>query len=133
MEHYDDTYGRIKAVNVENTIRKYLGLSFKNHKSAYDYKFENGYYVYGYATWDTPDFSYVTNLVDNGGGKFSALVEIYSTTVVDGNQENCYEKKSKWVYNTEKPKLVKTMTADIQKMPDGSYVLLDYMVEREHN
>ena len=128
IEKHDDLHGKIPKKTVEKTILKYFGKVFNNHKSTQQYKFENGYYILPYADGDTPDFSSVTKVVDDGNNYYTSYVDIYSPQVVDGYPENRYDSPDKWnmLEDIPIPKLTSKVKATIRKESDGRYILIDY-------
>lgn len=128
VEKHDDFHGKIPKEIIEQTILKYFGKAFNNHKSTQEYKFENGNYILAYADGDTHDFSSVTKIIDNGNDYYTAYVDIYSPQVVDGYPENPYDSPDKWnmFEGTSIPKLTWKVKATIKKESDGRYILIDY-------
>ena len=130
IKKHDDFHGKIPKEIIEQTILKYFGKAFNNHKSTQEYKFENGNYILAYADGDTHDFSSVTKIIDNGNDYYTSFVNIYSPQVVDGYPENPYDSPNKWnmFEDTPIPELTWKATATIRKESDGRYILIDYNV-----
>lgn len=128
IEKYDDYNGKISKKTIEQTILKYFGIEFNKHKSTQEFKFENDYYILAYADGDTPDFSSVTKIIDDGNNYYTCYVDIYSPQVVDGYPDNRYDSPDKWNMPADvpTPNLTSKIIATIRKQSDDSYILIEY-------
>jgi len=117
---------KIKKEYIDEAVKKYFGLSVKEHQTVEGIAYNNGYYSFAEASGEAITFSQVEKLIDNKDNTFTAFVNIY--TADSGFAGDVNAKPEVWANDAESvPELTSKMRATIQKNADGNFILIDYL------
>ena len=123
---------KIKASSVDDSVVKFFGRKISKHQPVDDrgIEYKDGWYYTTDASGEEYFFSQIVSLFDNGGGMYSATVNVFGAG--SGWTGNVHGNETEWkkAEPDDVPQIIEVMKATLQKVTEkgkSRYILIDYI------